>query len=77
MNQKIERDNLPFSLLEVTNSDTQKLTEMEKKPLEESNETVAITIIGSGDFGRGLALRMVQCGYKVYIGSRNPSGTTK
>ena len=36
-----------------------------------------ITIIGSGDFGRALALRMVQCGYNVCIGSRNPDGNTK
>ena len=36
-----------------------------------------ITIIGSGDFGRGLALRMVQCGFTVCIGSRNPNGSTK
>ena len=33
----------------------------------------SIAIIGSGDFGRGLALRMVQSGLTVYMGSRNPS----
>ena len=36
-----------------------------------------IAIIGSGDFGRALALRMIQCGYDVYIGSRYPEGHTK
>ena len=41
----------------------------EKSGNEESN---VIAIIGSGDFGRGLALRMVQCGFSVNIGSRNP-----
>lgn len=46
-----------------------------KKSIE--NDSMVISIIGSGDFGRGLALRMVQCGYKVCIGSRNPTGNTK
>ena len=32
----------------------------------------SIAIIGSGDFGRALALRMVQSGLSVNIGSRNP-----
>jgi predicted dinucleotide-binding enzyme len=32
----------------------------------------SIAIIGSGDFGRALAKRMVQSGYTVNIGSRNP-----
>ena len=49
----------------------------EVKSAEKENDSMAISIIGSGDFGRGLALRMVQCGYKVYIGSRNPEGNTK
>ena len=31
-----------------------------------------IAILGSGDFGRALALRMVQNGLVVKIGSRNP-----
>ena len=43
-------------------------SESKKKP---------IAIIGSGDFGRALALRMIQCGYDVYIGSRYPEGHTK
>ena len=50
---------------------------MEVKSAEKTYDSMAISIIGSGDFGRGLALRMVQCGYKVYIGSRNPEGNTK
>ena len=33
-------------------------------------ETVAI--LGSGDFGRALASRLVQSGYNVIIGSRDP-----
>ena len=31
-----------------------------------------IGIIGTGDFGRALASKMVQAGYRVHIGSRNP-----
>ena len=62
----------------TSESDAQKnLTKMETKSMEKSNDMLAITVIGSGDFGRGLALRMVQCGYNVYIGSRNPNGITK
>jgi len=37
-----------------------------------TNDKKAIVVIGSGDFGRALALRMVKNGFKVYIGSRNP-----
>lgn len=36
-----------------------------------SNESIAI--IGSGDFGRALALRLIQSGIRVNIGSRNPN----
>ena len=50
---------------------------MDSKSVEQSQRPMSITIIGSGDFGRALALRMIQCGYEVYIGSRNPEGSTK
>ena len=50
---------------------------MEVKSPENLYDSMAVSIIGSGDFGRGLALGMVQCGYKVCIGSRNPEGNTK
>ena len=49
----------------------------ESYELEGIIDLMSITIIGSGDFGRGLALRMVQCGYNVFIGSRHPNGITK
>jgi len=39
---------------------------------EVSSDNPSIAIIGSGDFGRALALRMVQSGLTVNIGSRNP-----
>ena len=61
----------------MTEYNTQNLPVVELKSSEKIIDSMAATIIGSGDFGRGLALRMVQCGYKVYIGSRNPSGTNK
>ena len=54
---------------------TKSLKDLPEKLIE--NDPMVISIIGSGDFGRGLALRMVQCGYKVCIGSRNPNGNTK
>ena len=54
---------------------TKSLTDLPENSIE--NDSLVISIIGSGDFGRGLALRMVQCGYKVCIGSRNPNGNTK
>ena len=54
---------------------TKSMKDFPEKLIE--NDSLVISIIGSGDFGRGLALRMVQCGYKVCIGSRNPNGNTK
>lgn len=54
---------------------TKSMKDLPEKSIE--NDSLVISIIGSGDFGRGLALRMVQCGYKVCIGSRNPNGNTK
>lgn len=32
-----------------------------------------ISIIGSGDFSRSLAIRLVACGFRVVVGSRNPN----
>ncbi|XP_002713875.3 metalloreductase STEAP4 [Oryctolagus cuniculus] len=36
----------------------------------EKQETICI--FGTGDFGRSLGLKMLQCGYSVVFGSRNP-----
>ena len=47
------------------------MDEITQKP-KSSGDSMVITILGSGDFGRALALRMVQSGYTVCIGSRNP-----
>ena len=51
---------------------------MEIKSTEKLDpEKESIAIIGSGDFGRALALRMIQSNFNVIIGSRNPEGNTK
>ena len=47
------------------------MEELTEKP-NAAGDSMVITILGSGDFGRALALRMVQSGYTVCIGSRNP-----
>ena len=36
------------------------------------NEKQTIAVIGSGNFGRALAMKMSKSGYQVNIGSRNP-----
>ena len=56
----------------LSNSDASS-EDLSKPNGKSSNEDAnVIAIIGSGDFGRGLALRMVQSGFVVNIGSRNP-----
>lgn len=52
--------------MEKTSTDTLPLTMI---PPEEQ-ETVCI--FGTGDFGRSLGLKMIQCGYSIVFGSRNP-----
>lgn len=37
-----------------------------------SEEQETICIFGTGDFGRSLGLKMLQCGYSIVFGSRNP-----
>ena len=41
--------------------------------LDDGRTVKNVAIIGTGDFGRALASKMVQAGYKVHIGSRNPN----
>ncbi|XP_048367169.1 metalloreductase STEAP2 isoform X2 [Sphaerodactylus townsendi] len=36
------------------------------------NSKTTIGIIGSGDFAKSLAIRLIRCGYHVIVGSRNP-----
>ena len=56
----------------LSNSDASS-EDLSKPNGKSSNEDAnVIAIIGSGDFGRGLALRMAQSGFVVNIGSRNP-----
>ena len=59
---------------QTTNKPNENLIMMEetKQTPKSSGDSMVITILGSGDFGRALALRMVQSGYTVCIGSRNP-----
>ena len=38
-------------------------------------EKQSIAVIGSGNFGRALAMKISQSGYHVNIGSRNPEKT--
>merc|ERR1712241_27594 len=57
----------------LSNSDASSEKSIGQSSARKSNcETQVIAIVGSGDFGRALALRMVQSGYTVCIGSRNP-----
>ena len=36
------------------------------------NEKESVAVIGSGNFGRAIATKIAQSGYKVNIGSRDP-----
>merc|ERR1712241_1024305 len=57
----------------LSNSDASSEKSIGQSSARKSNcETQVIAIIGSGDFGRALALRMGQSGYTGCIGSRNP-----
>ena len=48
------------------------LSSSERSSTSEEGTAESIAIVGSGDFGRALALRLVQSGFIVNIGSRNP-----
>lgn len=41
----------------------------------ESTKPEPVCIFGTGDFGRSLALKLLQCGYSVVFGSRNPNSS--
>merc|ERR1711971_208669 len=56
---------------EIISSERSSHTSGDTKDTEDANPD-SIALIGSGDFGRALALRMVQSGLTVNIGSRNP-----
>ncbi|XP_055974576.1 metalloreductase STEAP4 [Sorex fumeus] len=40
--------------------------------MNSSEKLETICIFGTGDFGRSLGLKMLQCGYSIIYGSRNP-----
>ncbi|KAF6086928.1 STEAP4 metalloreductase [Phyllostomus discolor] len=52
--------------MEKTSTDTLPLT------MISSEERETICIFGTGDMGRSLGLRMLQCGYSIVFGSRTP-----
>merc|ERR1711973_428185 len=56
----------------IDSGDEINISENSSNSGEISDGNRSIAIIGSGDFGRALALRMVQSGLTVNIGSRNP-----
>ncbi|XP_075684863.1 metalloreductase STEAP4-like [Rhinoderma darwinii] len=41
----------------------------------ESAKLETVCIFGTGDFGRSLGLKLLQCGYSVVFGSRNPNSS--
>ncbi|XP_058381016.1 metalloreductase STEAP4 [Diceros bicornis minor] len=52
--------------MEKTSSDSLPLT------VNSSEKHETVCIFGTGDFGRSLGLKMLQCGYSIVFGSRNP-----
>ncbi|KAM8967135.1 metalloreductase STEAP4-like [Pelodytes ibericus] len=42
----------------------------------ETKKCETVCVFGTGDFGRSLGLKMLQCGYNVVFGSRNPQSST-
>ncbi|KAG5849939.1 hypothetical protein ANANG_G00077020 [Anguilla anguilla] len=48
------------------------LPSLEKNGLKEASGRPCVAVIGSGDFSRCLALRLLRCGYRVAVGSRQP-----
>lgn len=50
----------------------EKSTEAISLTINSSEKPETICIFGTGDFGRSLGLKMLQCGYSIIFGSRNP-----
>ncbi|XP_035269843.1 metalloreductase STEAP2-like [Anguilla anguilla] len=48
------------------------LPSLEKNGLKEASGRPCVAVIGSGDFSRCLTLRLLRCGYRVAVGSRQP-----
>ena len=51
--------------------------EMTKNQRSENESLPAITVLGTGDFGRALTKRLLLAGYDVVIGSRDPAKRKK
>uniref|UniRef100_A0A8C0AH45 STEAP4 metalloreductase n=1 Tax=Bos mutus grunniens TaxID=30521 RepID=A0A8C0AH45_BOSMU len=52
--------------MEKTSTDASPLT------MHSSEKQETVCIFGTGDFGRSLGLKMLQCGYSIVFGSRTP-----
>jgi hypothetical protein len=55
-----------FSVMEKAHADEFPLT------TDSSEKQGVVCIFGTGDFGKSLGLKMLQCGYSIVFGSRNP-----
>ncbi|XP_053323603.1 metalloreductase STEAP4-like [Spea bombifrons] len=44
--------------------------------MKESEKGQTVCIFGTGDFGQSLGFKMLQCGYNVVFGSRNPQSSS-
>ncbi|KAM5327551.1 metalloreductase STEAP3 isoform 5-T6 [Glossophaga mutica] len=51
---------------------SRRLVDSDSSLAEASNEAPKVGILGSGDFARSLAIRLVGSGFSVVVGSRNP-----
>nr|XP_020487655.1 metalloreductase STEAP3-like [Labrus bergylta]XP_020487656.1 metalloreductase STEAP3-like [Labrus bergylta] len=63
------QSNMKTPLLSSTPSDP---SDSSAPPLSLSGPVVGI--IGSGDFSRSLSIRLLSCGFRVVVGSRDPAG---
>ncbi|XP_008684433.1 metalloreductase STEAP4 isoform X2 [Ursus maritimus] len=50
----------------------EKTTDAFPSTMNSSENQETVCIFGTGDFGRSLALKMLQCDYSIVFGSRNP-----
>ncbi|XP_075386382.1 metalloreductase STEAP3 isoform X2 [Tenrec ecaudatus] len=56
---------------------TRRLVDSDSSLAEPPSEAPKVGIVGSGDFARSLAIRLVGSGFSVVVGSRNPKRTAR